>query len=202
LSKYSNGQGLVGYLKWLSEEHPRTFARSILGRLIPLQYRLNAEVVARTESVDEIRAQLRDRGTLDRRLLVGGTDVAQELHRRAWVMRQRGRAAGLYVRGARGLAMPGMLPAGSMSGKRFSAALGRTLAQAHQHQTTRIRTNGRLCERMSAVLSEFGGERRRRCRSGRRAAREEVGPPRRVMVFKPSAILKQRINDDSAVESE
>jgi hypothetical protein len=62
LSKYSNGQGLVGYLKWLSEEHPRTFARSILGRLIPLQYRLNAEVVARTESVDEIRAKLRDRG--------------------------------------------------------------------------------------------------------------------------------------------
>jgi hypothetical protein len=62
LSKYSNGQGLVGYLKWLSEEHPRTFARSILGRLIPLQYRLNAEVVARTESVDEIRAKLRERG--------------------------------------------------------------------------------------------------------------------------------------------
>jgi hypothetical protein len=62
LSKYSNGQGLVGYLKWLSEEHPKTFARSILGRLIPLQYRLNAEVVARTESADEIRAKLLDRG--------------------------------------------------------------------------------------------------------------------------------------------
>ena len=62
LSKYSNGQGLIGYLKWLSEEHPRTFARSILGRLIPLQYRLNAEVVARTETVEEIRAKLRDRG--------------------------------------------------------------------------------------------------------------------------------------------
>jgi hypothetical protein len=61
-SKYSNGQGLVGYLKWLSEEHPRTFARSILGRLIPLQYRLNAEVVARTETVEEIRAKLRARG--------------------------------------------------------------------------------------------------------------------------------------------
>jgi hypothetical protein len=62
LSKYSNGQGLVGYLKWLSEEHPKTFARGILGRLIPLQYRLNAEVVSRTETADEIRAKLRARG--------------------------------------------------------------------------------------------------------------------------------------------
>jgi hypothetical protein len=62
LSKYSGGKGLVGYLRWLSEEHPKTFARSILGRLIPLQYRLNANVTAQIQSPDEIKEQLRNRG--------------------------------------------------------------------------------------------------------------------------------------------
>jgi hypothetical protein len=62
LSKYSNGEGLVGYLKWLSEEHPRTFARSLLGRLLPIQVRLRGDVVARTESVAELRQQLAAKG--------------------------------------------------------------------------------------------------------------------------------------------
>ena len=62
LSKYSGGKGLVGYLRWLSEEHPKTFARSILGRLIPLQYRLNANVTAQLQSSAEIRAELIAKG--------------------------------------------------------------------------------------------------------------------------------------------
>jgi hypothetical protein len=59
---HSRGRGLVGYLTYLATEHPRTFSRSLLARLIPHDLRLRAEVTAPLETADEVRQKLRDRG--------------------------------------------------------------------------------------------------------------------------------------------
>jgi hypothetical protein len=58
-SIHSDGS-LAGYLKYLADTHPKTFARSILSKLIPLDLRLRANV--QLETADEIREQLRARG--------------------------------------------------------------------------------------------------------------------------------------------
>jgi hypothetical protein len=42
-SVHSDGS-LAGYLKYLADTHPKTFARSILAKLIPLDLRLRADV--------------------------------------------------------------------------------------------------------------------------------------------------------------
>jgi hypothetical protein len=57
----ANSDGtLFGYLKFMSDNYPVTFTRSILSRLIP--YHLNIAATARLETAAEVRTQLAARG--------------------------------------------------------------------------------------------------------------------------------------------
>jgi hypothetical protein len=78
-SVHSDGS-LAGYLKYLADTHPKTFARSILAKLIPLDLRLRADV--QLETPDEIREQLRARGVPIDRLFERPTLPEQPLLQR------------------------------------------------------------------------------------------------------------------------
>ena len=54
-------QGLVGYLKWLGKMEPRSFA-DILGKLIPLQVKVDSFAQTVYQSVEELQHDVAQRG--------------------------------------------------------------------------------------------------------------------------------------------
>jgi hypothetical protein len=57
-SAHNQTGDLVGYCQFLADQHPKVFARSLLGRLLPLQVRADISVGQKLETVEEVRAKL------------------------------------------------------------------------------------------------------------------------------------------------
>jgi hypothetical protein len=53
--------GLVGYLRFLAREHPQAFA-TLLGKVLPLQVRVEARTETIYRTVSEVREELERRG--------------------------------------------------------------------------------------------------------------------------------------------
>jgi hypothetical protein len=62
MSRHNKTGDLRGYCKFIADEYPQVFARSLLGRLLPLQLRADVNIGRKPETVAEVREKLRAAG--------------------------------------------------------------------------------------------------------------------------------------------